>query len=225
MMLPASIQVCPVELPGRGRREGEEGISDVRSLARALARHLPLADKPYAFFGTCLGAIVGYEVAREVEETRCAPMPSALFLAAVSPPHLYADAVAALYMKRPLRACGAGRSLGIGQGSSALLSMHAVPVYSSNLRPPRAAGRGGQPPMDEVLANLRGWRGMSRAALLRMFEGGHFAGVEELRTNDRLFAKVAPMGVNDIMMAVQYRCVRVCMCRSCVVVALVRQLG
>ena len=42
MMLPASIQVCPVELPGRGRREGEEAISTVPELARTLARSLPL---------------------------------------------------------------------------------------------------------------------------------------------------------------------------------------
>ena len=40
-MLPASIQVCPVEIPGRGRREGEP-VSDVKELARLLARSLPL---------------------------------------------------------------------------------------------------------------------------------------------------------------------------------------
>ena len=101
-MLPASVQVCPVEIPGRGRREGERPINDVRELARLLARSLPLSDKPYAIFGTCLGAIVGYEIAREVEESRCAPLPGALFTAAVSPPHLYAGAVMKLYLQRRL---------------------------------------------------------------------------------------------------------------------------
>lgn len=101
-MLPASVQVCPVEVPGRGRRESEPAINNVRDLARLLARGLPLSDKPYAIFGTCLGAIVGYEIAREVEESRCAPMPVALFTAAVSPPHLYAVAVIRLYMQRKL---------------------------------------------------------------------------------------------------------------------------
>lgn len=42
MMLPASIQVCPVELPGRGRREGERGINNVAELAALLAHSLPL---------------------------------------------------------------------------------------------------------------------------------------------------------------------------------------
>ena len=41
-MLPACIQVCPVELPGRGRRRGEEGISDVAALAEVLVESLPL---------------------------------------------------------------------------------------------------------------------------------------------------------------------------------------
>jgi surfactin synthase thioesterase subunit len=38
-----------------------------------------------------------------------------------------------------------------------------------------------------------------------VFEKGNFAGLEEMKKNERLFNKVAPMGVNDIMMAVQYR--------------------
>ena len=41
-MLPACIQVCPIELPGRGRRRGEAGIADVAVLADALADLLPL---------------------------------------------------------------------------------------------------------------------------------------------------------------------------------------
>ena len=46
MMLPQSIQVCPVEIPGRGRREGEESIDNVAELASALAYALPLQASP-----------------------------------------------------------------------------------------------------------------------------------------------------------------------------------
>ena len=42
MMLPASIQVCPVELPGRGRRQADTPINDVAILADTLADSLPL---------------------------------------------------------------------------------------------------------------------------------------------------------------------------------------
>ena len=45
-MLPASIQVCPIELPGRGRRRNEVGIADVATLADALADSLPLKVSP-----------------------------------------------------------------------------------------------------------------------------------------------------------------------------------
>ncbi len=62
-----------------------------------------MQDKPYALFGTCLGAIVAYEVARIIESKLIAPMPVALFAAAVSPPHLYALAVMKLYMTESMR--------------------------------------------------------------------------------------------------------------------------
>ncbi len=55
-------------------------------------------DKPYALFGACLGAIVAYELARAVEAEALAPPPALLAVAAVSPPHLYALAVARLYL-------------------------------------------------------------------------------------------------------------------------------
>lgn len=56
-----------------------------------------MQDVPYAIFGTCLGAITAYEL------VHCAlaagkPPPVKLFTAAVSPPHLYAQAVAQLYL-------------------------------------------------------------------------------------------------------------------------------
>lgn len=56
-----------------------------------------MQDVPYALFGTCLGAIVAYEL------VHCAgaagqPLPVKLFTAAVSPPHIYAGAVAKLYL-------------------------------------------------------------------------------------------------------------------------------
>lgn len=43
------------------------------------------------------------------------------------------------------------------------------------------------------------------SVLMQVFEKGNFAGLEEMKKNERLFNRVAPMGVNDIMMAVQYK--------------------
>lgn len=47
MMLPAGVQVCPVEIPGRGRRANEAAINDVHQLADLLAAELPLQVRPY----------------------------------------------------------------------------------------------------------------------------------------------------------------------------------
>lgn len=52
---------------------------------------------------------------------------------------------------------------------------------------------------------LRTWKDVPKEDLLLAFEGGNFAGIEEMKRNDRLFERVAPMAVNDIMMAVQYK--------------------
>lgn len=57
---------------------------------------------PYAIFGTCLGAIIGYEILRIAQRDNL-PLPVAFFPAAVSPPHLYSVAVMKLYLPRPLR--------------------------------------------------------------------------------------------------------------------------
>ena len=43
-----------------------------------------------------------------------------------------------------------------------------------------------------------------------MFEAGSFAGIEEMRTNERLLRRVAPMGVNDIAMACRYQFLTAC---------------
>ena len=55
------------------------------------------------------------------------------------------------------------------------------------------------------MAFLATWDKVPKEQLLAVFERGNFAGVEEMRTNERLFNRVAPMGVNDIAMACQYK--------------------
>jgi medium-chain acyl-[acyl-carrier-protein] hydrolase len=68
--LPWEIELCPVQLPGRGRRALEPAFSDLGALVRALADALaPELDGRFAFFGHSMGAIVGFELARELR--RC----------------------------------------------------------------------------------------------------------------------------------------------------------
>ena len=59
-----------------------------------------LQGKPYAFFGTCLGAIVAYEVTRRIIARKYTHSPVAFFLAAVSAPHLYSTMVNQIWVEK-----------------------------------------------------------------------------------------------------------------------------
>ena len=62
--------VLAVQYPGRQERRREPGLRSVAQLADLLAEELrPWTDRPLAFFGHSMGALLGYEVARRLEQT------------------------------------------------------------------------------------------------------------------------------------------------------------
>lgn len=65
--LPLTVEVCPIELPGRGSRLRESPFSQLYPLIQELVRALhPYLDKPFAFFGHSLGGLVSFELAHQV---------------------------------------------------------------------------------------------------------------------------------------------------------------
>ena len=59
---PDSIDVRPVQLPGRETRFGEPPLTTWAQVRRLLAEELiPPAGSPYAVYGHSLGGLVGYE--------------------------------------------------------------------------------------------------------------------------------------------------------------------
>ena len=62
-----TIEVCPVQLPGRGSRIAELPCADINQLVgcavQALASYL---DKPFALFGHSMGALIAFELARHM---------------------------------------------------------------------------------------------------------------------------------------------------------------
>ena len=68
--LPENVEVCAVQLPGRGHRMREELIDDFDAMAEALTRglipHLKDASVPFAFFGHSMGAMLAFEVTRRL---------------------------------------------------------------------------------------------------------------------------------------------------------------
>lgn len=62
--LPPDVELCPVQLPGRENRIRERPFSNARDLARELIpAMLPYLDRPFAFFGHSMGALIAYEAA------------------------------------------------------------------------------------------------------------------------------------------------------------------
>ncbi|MBC6477559.1 MAG: thioesterase [Hormoscilla sp. GM7CHS1pb] len=63
--LPPTVEVCAVELPGRGTRIKDAPFTRMEPLVEAIALALlPELDKPFAFFGHSMGALVSFELAR-----------------------------------------------------------------------------------------------------------------------------------------------------------------
>ena len=60
-----TVEICSVELPGHGGRSAEVPFSQFAPLIKVLVQHLrPHLDKPFAFFGHSLGALLSFELTR-----------------------------------------------------------------------------------------------------------------------------------------------------------------
>ncbi|QYC41593.1 Linear gramicidin dehydrogenase LgrE [Nonomuraea coxensis DSM 45129] len=85
-LLPPSVEVVPVHLPGRERRIRERPHTGMDRLVPELADALePALARPYALFGYSMGAWVAFELARELRRRGARP-PRALLAAAAAPP-------------------------------------------------------------------------------------------------------------------------------------------
>ena len=81
-MLSPDIEVCPVQLPGRENRLKERPFNQFSPLISELAQALrPYLDRPFAFFGHSMGALVSFGLARHLREQND-PMPRHLFISA-----------------------------------------------------------------------------------------------------------------------------------------------
>jgi pyochelin biosynthesis protein PchC len=73
--LTPTIGVAALQYPGRQDRRGEPNIDSVPALADAIFEVVrPLAERPLAFFGHSMGAVLAYEVALRLEEDGAAPL-------------------------------------------------------------------------------------------------------------------------------------------------------
>jgi surfactin synthase thioesterase subunit len=81
------IEVCRIQLPGRENRVREPACASMAEFAETAAAALePVLDRPFAFFGHCYGARLGYALAKALED-RGAPTPDRLFASSSLAPH------------------------------------------------------------------------------------------------------------------------------------------
>jgi len=84
--LPDTIELQAVQLPGRESRYNEPKFTDIHETAKALADSIkPYLDRPYGLFGYSMGALVAFELMRELRR-RGEPLPIQLFIAAMRAP-------------------------------------------------------------------------------------------------------------------------------------------
>ena len=87
-LLPPSVQLCAIELPGRGARMAEPCRVSTEPLVKDIVAALaPYLDLPFSFFGTSYGALLAYDVARHLCFSG-GPRPVKLFVAARQAPDL-----------------------------------------------------------------------------------------------------------------------------------------
>jgi medium-chain acyl-[acyl-carrier-protein] hydrolase len=80
--LPRDVEVCPVELPGRGTRYSEPAVASLHELIPALTDALEgWFDRPFVFYGHSMGALLAFELAHELR-ARTWLEPAALFVGA-----------------------------------------------------------------------------------------------------------------------------------------------
>lgn len=81
-----TIEICPIQLPGRENRLAEKPIANLDELINLLIENLePEWDVPFAFFGHSMGALIGFEMARALRK-RGLPQPFHLFCSAFPDP-------------------------------------------------------------------------------------------------------------------------------------------
>lgn len=69
--LPSTVEIAALRLPGREGRLREEPFTTLADMLKTINEVLqPYLDKPFAFFGHSMGAVIGYEWARMLKAER-----------------------------------------------------------------------------------------------------------------------------------------------------------
>lgn len=100
-LLPSAISIFPVLLPGRGKRVREPLVTSLKLLVDEIVEVLARINSgPYAMFGHSLGAMLAFELARELRRRGLAS-PEKIIVAARRAPQILVDEVSAHKLSDP----------------------------------------------------------------------------------------------------------------------------
>jgi medium-chain acyl-[acyl-carrier-protein] hydrolase len=188
--LPDDVEVDAVELPGRGTRFTEPLRTSVADVVQELVDALrPWLDRPFAFFGHSMGALLAFEVARALRRQN-GPLPNRLCVSAAPAPDGFRRQLALArlsddQLKEKLRALN-GTPGAVLQEDELMGFM--LPILRADLslidsheyreEPPFAfpiSAFGGIADREVRVEKLEGWRRQTTQAFsLRLFPGDHF---------------------------------------------------
>lgn len=188
--LPQTIEVCAVQLPGREGRLREAPIAALKALVPIIADGLApsLATGAFAFFGHSMGAILAFELARELRR-RGKPSPTHLFASACPAPHIpdedWTHELPDAELVERLRELG-GMSEEV-LAHRELMEM-ILPVFRADAAVTETYRHAEEPPLDVPItafggladakatpADMEAWRRHTQSTFVRaLVPGGHF---------------------------------------------------
>lgn len=187
---PSEVDVCAVQIPGRETRLKEPPYHSVDPLAKALAAGLaPFFNLPFVIFGHSMGALIGFELCRELRR-QGRPLPLHLFASGCrapqvpmsgTPRHSLSDDE---FMEELRHLSGTPEAV----LQNAELMRFLLPTlradfaihdtYAYTPEPPldcSLSAFGGQQDPDVTLPDLEAWQEQTAGDFsLRMFPGNHF---------------------------------------------------
>lgn len=188
--LPRNIEVCPVELPGRGARMRELPYTSMEPLVHDLGLAMqPYLEKPYVFFGHSMGALIGFEIARLFRREKL-PGPLHLFTSGHVAPQVGSthqpiyDLPEREFIEELRKLEGTPEAVLNNAELMQLLApmlradFEVNETYSYKAEPPLEipiSAYGGVNDTDVSREHLEAWREQTSANFrLQMFQGGHF---------------------------------------------------
>jgi surfactin synthase thioesterase subunit len=187
--LPEHVEIVPVNFPGRENRFRETPYTHIDPLLTELVTTLDFASGPFAFFGHSLGALVAFQLTRELRRLG-KPAPRLLVVSGYPAPQLHRDRPHVGQLPHDEFVAMLREHFDITDellDNPALAEM-ALPLLRADLMVVESYAYRDEPPLDLPMAafggigdpeaseeQIRGWQAQStRPVPVRMFPGGHF---------------------------------------------------